>query len=88
MLSDRCLSVLSVYDVGVGLLWPNCWMDQDATWCGGRPRRTPHCVRRGPSSPQGSSSSSKKGYSSPPPLFGPCLLWPWLDGSRCHFVRR
>ena len=29
MLSDRCLSVLSVY--GVGVLWPNCWMDQDAT---------------------------------------------------------
>jgi len=20
------------------LLWPNGWMDQDATWCGGRPR--------------------------------------------------
>jgi len=24
-------------------------MDQDATWCGGRPRPRPHCVRRGPS---------------------------------------
>jgi len=30
MLSDRCLSVLSVCDVGV--LWPNGWMDQDETW--------------------------------------------------------
>ena len=28
-----------------------------------------HCVRRGP-------SSATKGHSSPP-LFGPCLLWPW-----------
>jgi len=22
---------------GPYLLWPNGWMDQDATWCGGRP---------------------------------------------------
>jgi len=36
MLSDRCISsVLSVCDVGV--LWPNGWMDQDATWYGGGP---------------------------------------------------
>jgi len=26
-------------------------MDQNATWYGGRPRPTPHCVRLGPSSP-------------------------------------
>ena len=35
MLSDRrlsCLSVLSACNVGV--LWPNGWMDQDATWYG------------------------------------------------------
>jgi len=25
-----------VYNIGV--LWPNSWMDQDATWYGGRPR--------------------------------------------------
>jgi len=36
MLSDRCLSCLSVCNVGV--LWPNGWMDRDATWYGGRPR--------------------------------------------------
>jgi len=30
VLWDRCLSVLSVCDVGV--LWPNGWMDQDETW--------------------------------------------------------
>ena len=35
-----------------GLLWPNGWMDQDATWYGGRPRPRPHCVRWGPSSPE------------------------------------
>ena len=33
-LSDRCLSVLSVCNVGV--LWPNGWMGQDETW---------HCIR-------------------------------------------
>jgi len=45
------------------------WMKiEDATWYGSRPRPRPHCIRRGPSSPQ-------KGHSIPP-LFGPCLLWP------------
>ena len=34
-------------------------MDQDATWYGGRPRFTRHCVRLGPSSPP------LKGYSPP-----------------------
>ena len=46
MLSDRCLSVLSVLtvcDVGV-LLWPNGWMDQHETWHADRPRPWPHCV--------------------------------------------
>jgi len=32
-----------VYNVGV--LWPNGWIDQDATWYGGRPRSGRHCVR-------------------------------------------
>ena len=41
-----CLSVLSVCDVGV--LWTNGWMDQDATWYGGRPRPRRHYVRWGP----------------------------------------
>jgi len=35
---------------GPCLLWPNGWMDQDATCYGSRPRPRPHCVRRGPSS--------------------------------------
>jgi len=54
---------------GPCLLWPNGWMDQDATWHGGRPRPRPHCARWGPSSPP-----PPKGYS--PPIFSPCLLWP------------
>jgi len=29
------------------LLWPNGWMDQDATWYGGRSRSRRHCVRWG-----------------------------------------
>jgi len=49
ILSDRCLSCLSVCNVGV--LWPNGWMDQDATWYGGKPLPRPHCVRRGPNYP-------------------------------------
>jgi len=32
---------------GVDVLWPNGWMDQDPTWCEGRPRPSPHCVRWG-----------------------------------------
>jgi len=41
MLSDRCLycPVCAVCDIGV--LWPNGWMDQDATWYGSGPRHRP-----------------------------------------------
>ena len=54
------------------LLWPNGWMDQDATGNEGGPRYRRHCVRLGP-------SPHRKGHSSP--VFGPCLLWPngWID---------
>ena len=45
-------------------LWPNGWMDQDATWYGGKPRPRRRYVRRGRSSP-------RKGAQ--PPVFGPCL---------------
>jgi len=44
------------------LLWPNGWMDQDATWYGGRPLRRPHCVRWEPSSPP-------RGTAAPSPEF-------------------
>jgi len=76
---------------GPCLLWPNGWTDQDATLCGGRPRRRQHCVRWGSSFP-----THGKGHSSPYPIFGPCLLWPngcidrdaaWC-GVRPRFTRR
>jgi len=35
---------------GQGLLWPNGWMEQDATWYGDRSRPMQHCVRWGSSS--------------------------------------
>jgi len=44
------------------LLWPNSWMDEDATWYRSGPRPRPRCVRWG--------------HSSPPPRLGSCLLWP------------
>ena len=31
---------------GLCLLWPNGWMDEDATWYGSRPHPMPHCARR------------------------------------------
>jgi len=42
----------------VGVLWPNGWMDQGATWYGGRPRPRRHCVRWRPSYPHGKGHSS------------------------------
>jgi len=58
---------------GPRLLWPNGCMDQDATWCGGRPLSTRHCVRWERSFP------SPKGAQ--PPIFSQCPLWPngWMD---------
>jgi len=111
MLSDRCLSCLSVtlvycgqtvgcikmplgMEIGVGpghivldgdpappkrgtaalspifgpcLLWPNGWMDRDATWYDGRPQPRQHCVRWGPSCPQKRARQ--------PAHFGLCVLW-------------
>ena len=54
-------------------LWPNGWMDRDATWYNGRPRPGQHCVRRGLNfTPRGTA---------PLPTFGSCLLWlsGWMD---------
>ena len=36
---------------GPCLLWPNSWMDKDATWYGGRPRPRRCCVTWGPAPP-------------------------------------
>jgi len=57
MLSDLCLSVCPVFNVGV--LWPNGWMDQGKTWHSGRPQPRPQSVRWGP------NSYSQKGTQSP-----------------------
>jgi len=43
---------------GPYLLWPNGWMDQDASWYRVRPQPKRHCVRWGPSCP-----SPKRGQS-------------------------
>jgi len=40
------LSCLPACEAGV--LWPNGWMDQDATCCGDGPRPRPDCVIWGP----------------------------------------
>jgi len=58
---------------GPCLLWPNGWMDHDATWYRHRLRPKRHCIRWRPSSP------SPKGAQSP--IFGPCVVWPdgWMD---------
>jgi len=60
---------------GPRLLWPSGCMDQDATWYGGRPRPTRHCVLCTPSYPQ------KKRAQPPPPNFWPMsIVAKWLDG--------
>jgi len=74
MLSDRCLSCLSVCPVcDVGVFWPNGWMDQDEPWHAGRPRPWPRCVRWDP------APLPQKGAE--PPIFDPYLLWinGWMD---------
>jgi len=60
---------------GPYLLRPNGWMDQDATWHGGRPQPSRLCVRWGPSTPP-----LQKGGGAPSPTFGTFLLWPngWM----------
>jgi len=52
---------------GPCLLWPNGWMDRDATWYDGRPQPRQHCVRWGPSCPQKRARQ--------PAHFGLCVLW-------------
>jgi len=53
------------------LLWPNGWMDQDATSFRGRPRPRRHCdcVARGWTNPL-----EKKGTAAPPPLCKPMSI--------------
>jgi len=84
MLSDRC-PVCPV--CGVGVLWPNGWMDQDETWHAGRPQHGPHCISfphgKGHSSPSLTllSKFTGAGFACVRIIRGPCLLWPngWID---------
>ena len=50
------------------LLWPNGWMDEDATLYGGWPRPRRYCVR------WESSYCLTRGTATP--FFGPCRFWP------------
>jgi len=64
---------------GPCLLWPNDCMDEDKSWHGGRQRTCPYCARS-------TLLPSTKGHT---PNFRPMLfVAKWLDGSRCHLVRR
>jgi len=69
MLSDRCLSVCPVCDVGV--LWRNGWMDKDETWRAGR-SGPGHIVLDGVR-----ASPPPKGYS---PQFSAHICWGQMDG--------
>jgi len=80
MLRDRW-PVLSACNIGV--LWPDGWMDQDATWYGGRPQHRRHCAKWGPS-----SLLHGKGHSSPPTFRPMSIVAKWLDGSGYHLVWR
>jgi len=66
---------------GPCLLYPNSWMDQYATWYGGKLRPRRRCVRWGPSSPLKGAQL---------PVFGPCLLWPngWMDEDATWYISR
>jgi len=76
---------------GPSLLWPNGCMDQDATWYGGRPRPTQHCVLGlrnvvfdvDPATPREKGTPTL-------PNFGPCLLWPngWMDEDAAWYGSR
>ena len=57
MLAAMTAAPLWGFLVGICLLWPKGWIDQDATWYGGRPRSRQLCVRWGPISP-----APKKGH--------------------------
>jgi len=72
---------------GPYLLHPNGWMDQHATWYGGRPQPRRLCVRWGPR-----STLPKNGGSAPSQLSahfycGQTAPMP-LHASRCHLVWR
>ena len=80
ILSDRCLSVLSVCNVAV--LWPNGWIRNFRMPLGTDVGLGPgHIVLDGdPARPKEAQ----------PPIFGPCLLWPnvWMDQDTTSYEGR
>jgi len=87
MLSDSCfcvclcVSLCACLSCNVGVLWQNGWMDQDATWYGGRPRPRRHCVIDGDPAPSKTVTA--------PATFRPMsIVAKRLGGSRCHLVLR
>ena len=66
---------------GPCLLWPNGWMDQYATWHGGRPLPRPHCDRADPAPPSRGTATS--------PNFRPMsIVAKRLHRSTCRLVQR
>jgi len=65
---------------GPCFLWPNGWMDQNATWYDVRPLPGQHCVRCRPSSTPPRCTAPKFRSMS--------VVGKWLDGSRWHLVQR
>ena len=58
-------------NLGPCVLWPNGWMDQDATWYERRIWPWPHCVTWGPSSP------FRKGAQPPPNFRAVSIVAKW-----------
>jgi len=83
-LGDRCnngwpygTGPMSCPVCNVGVLWPNGWMDQDATWYGSRPRPRSHCIT------YGDPPLPRKGAQRPSPLFGPLCSGTVVTVSNC-----
>ena len=77
----RTVVCLSCSVCNVGVLWPNGWMDHNATWQQGRPHSRPHCVRWGASSPYGNGHRGATVRSM-------SIVAKRLDGSGYHLARR
>jgi len=65
---------------GPCLLWPNGWMDQDATWYEGRPQPRQLCVRWVP------SPLPQRGWSTLPSFRPMSTVAKRLDGSKWHLA--
>jgi len=68
--------------IGACALWPNGWMEQDATCYGGRSRPWPHCIRWEPMAAPPKRTQPLPNFSSM------SAVAKRLDGSLFHLVRR